>query len=258
MADFKDLSNALADEVLNDIADTFFSARKDIDDSLEYLDTLSKQLLEKVDGIFKSCALLQKVCLGEDGYKKFWELAEINRNIFKFPKQTECSRFEDTPTFSLTSKSEYTKWVSLAYHQLASRIEVYMNGVFTDDGSHHGRKMRSVNFMDFNLFAEEVNRKIDKVNNNTSPSNVLKFAKSLDHEAVEKEKIAGCVGPECAVIDGQMAFKPINIGGFGLPDFPELPNDDASLSFLSDFCAKMYAENKIQVKELLKELRESL
>ncbi len=87
MADFKDLSNALADEVLNDIADTFFGARKDIDDSLEYLDSLSKQLLEKVDGIFESCVLLQKVCLGEDGYKKFWKFAGINRNNFKFPSQ---------------------------------------------------------------------------------------------------------------------------------------------------------------------------
>ncbi len=257
MADFKDLSNALADEVLNDIADTFFGARKDIDDSLEYLDSLSKQLLEKVDGIFESCALLQKVCLGEDGYKKFWKLAGINRNNFKFPSHTECSHFDTAPTFSLTSKREYTKWVSIAYHQLASRVEVYMKGVLTDHGSHKGRKIRSVNFMDFNLFAEEVNRKIDKVNSNTSPSDVLKFAKSLDHETVEKEKITGCVGPECAVIDCQMAFKPIDLGKFGLPDFPELPSGSDSRSFLNDFCAQMYAENKMQVKELLKELRKS-
>jgi len=257
MADFKDLSNALADEVLNDIADTFFGARKDIDDSLEYLDSLSKQLLEKVDGIFESCVLLQKVCLGEDGYKKFWKLAGINQNNFKFPSHTECSQFDTAPTFSLTSKREYTKWVSIAYHQLASRVEVYMKGVFTDHGSHHGRKVRSVNFMDFNLFAEEVNRKIDKVNSNISPSGVLKFAKSLDHEAVEKEKITGCVGPECDVIDCQMSLKPIDLGKFGLPDFPELPSGDDSRSFLSDFCAQMYAENKIQVKELLKELRKS-
>ncbi len=257
MADFKDLSNALAEEVLNDVADTFFGARRDVDDSLEYLDILSKQLLEKVNGIFEACVLLQKVCLGDAGYKKFWELAEINRNIFKFPKRAECSRFDTVPTFSLTRKHEYTKWVSIAYHQLALRVEIYMKGIFIEEDSHHTRKVRSVNFMDFNLFVEEVNRKIDKVNSNTSPSDVLKFAKSLDQEAIEKEKITGCVGPECSVIDGEMAFKPINLEEFGLPDFPELTIGDDSRSFLNDFSRQMYAENKVQVKELLKELRKS-
>lgn len=258
MADFKDLSNTLADEVLNEVADTFFGARKEIDDSLEYLDALSKQLLEKVDGIFESCALLQKVCLGDRGYKKFWEFAGVNPNIFVFPKQTECSCLDSSPTFSLTSKGEYTKWVSLVYHQLASRIEIYMNGVFTDDESLPGRKMRSVNRMDFYLFADEINRNIDKVNRNASPSNVIKFAKSLDHETVEKEKITGCVGPECNSIDGQMAFKHIDIQGYGLADFPELLADESIPSFLREFCTMMYAENKEQVKELLKELRKSV
>ncbi|SDL17555.1 hypothetical protein SAMN05660337_2354 [Maridesulfovibrio ferrireducens] len=258
MAAFKDLSNALADEVLNDMADNFFGARKDIDDTMEYFESLSKQLFENVDEIFESCALLQKVCLGEVGYKEFWDLAGINPELYNFPEQTECSSFDDTPSFSLTNKTEYTKWVSIAYHQLARRIEAYMNGLITDNEANHGRKMRSLNRMDFYLFAEDINRKIDKVNKNISPSDVLKFTKSLDPETVVKENITGCVGPDCSAIDSQMAFKPIVIEELGLPEFPDLPDGKHTPPFIQDFCSQMYSKNKSQVKVLLEQLQKSI
>ncbi|OEU69668.1 MAG: hypothetical protein BA863_16655 [Desulfovibrio sp. S3730MH75] len=254
MAAFKDLSNALTDEFLNDMANNFFGARKDIDDILEYFESLSGKLLEQVEDIHKSCALLQLVCFGEEGYNDFLKRADINPSIFNFPNKTEPAVLTDKPSFSITNKGEYIKWVSLAYHQLAYRVEKYMHGIVTSDKADQGRKIRSLNRIDFYLFAEDINAKIIKVNTNSTPSEVLKFTKSLDPEAVAKQNVTGCVGPECALIDNDMAFKTINIEELNFPEFPDLPADEKLPSFVCKFCSKMYAKNKSEVKDLLKKL----
>ncbi len=254
MAALKDLSNALTDEFLNDMATNFFGARKDIDDTLEYFESLSGQLLEQIEDIHKSCALLRLVCFGEDGYNEFCKCAGIDPSLFNIPSGTEPTTFTDKPSFSITNKGEYIKWVSLAYHQLAHSVEKYMHGIVTSSKADQGRKIRSLNRIDFYLFAEDINAKIVKVNTNSTPSEVLKFTKSLDPVAVAKQNITGCVGPECDIIDNDMAFKTINIEELNFPEFPDLPADEKIPSFVCKFCSKMYAKNKSEVKSLLKKL----
>ncbi|WP_031484348.1 hypothetical protein [Maridesulfovibrio frigidus] len=254
MAALKDLSNALTDEFLNDMATNFFGARKDIDDTLEYFESLSAQLLDQVEDIHKSCALLQYVCLGEGGYSEFCKCAGIDPSIFNIPSQTEPAEFTGKPSFSITNKGEYIKWVSLAYHQLAHSVEKYMHGIVTSSKADHGRKIRSLNRIDFYLFAEDINAKIVKVNTNSTPSEVLKFTKSLDPETSSKQNITGCVGPECAIIDNDLAFKTINIEELNFPEFPDLPADEKNPSFVCKFCSKIYANKTLEVKDLLKKL----
>ncbi|CCO24470.1 hypothetical protein [Maridesulfovibrio hydrothermalis] len=255
MADFKDLSDALTDEVLSDMADSFFGARIDIDEALEYFDMVSKQLAGKLNKVHRTCALLDKLCLREGGQKEFWLSCGIDAGEFVYPEGTECISFESRPSFSISSKAEYIKWFGIVYDMLSLAIEDYMHGIYRDDG--RGRKVRSANRDDFFRMAEEINIKIEKVNSNAAPSEVLKFTKSLNPSAMEKENIAGCVGPQCKVIDNELAFKVVAIKDFDFPEFNDLPARKQMASFISEFCSQVYSRDKQRVKELLKLLRQS-
>lgn len=256
MADFKDLSDALTDEVLSEMADSFFGARIDIDDALEFFHEVSEELNGKLYKIFKVCALLEKICLGREGYSDFWLSTGISRDLFNYPPGVDSAVFLDTPSFSISSKGEYIKWFNMAYEMLSLCIIDYMHGIYRDDGN--GRKVRSTNRDDFFRMADEINIKIEKVNNNVSASDVLKFTKSLDPAGMQKENIAGCVGPQCKVIDNEMAFTVIAIKDIDFPEFPDLPQRKEISSYIAEFCSETYSSDKHRVKELLKNLRQSV
>ncbi len=254
MADFKYLSDALTDEVLSEMADSFFGARIDIDEALEMFHQVSEHLHEKLYRIYRGCALLEQISLGRNELDQFWLSAGIDRKVFHFPAGVEPAEFFETPTFSFTTRGEYIKWFGIAYELLAERIADYMHGIYRDDGK--GRKIRSANRDDFFSMAKEINIKIDKVNHNVTASDVLKFTKSLDPVEMEKENIAGCVGPQCQVIDGEMAFKLITIKDIEFPHFPDLPPRKEVASYINEFCSENYSRDKNRVKALLKLLNE--
>ncbi len=256
MADFKDLSDALTDEVLSEMADSFFGARIDIDDALEFFHEVSEELNGKLYEIFQICALLEKLCLGREGYNDFWLSTGISRDLFQYPPGVESAQFISKPSFSFTSKGEYLKWVNMAYEMLALSVADYMHGIYRDDGN--GRKVRSTNRDDFFRMTNEINIKIEKVNNNVSASDVLKFTKSLDPVGMKKENIAGCVGPQCKVIDNEMAFRVITIKDIEFPEFPDLPERKEIGSYIYEFCSEMYSSDKYRIKDLLKNLRQSV
>ncbi|WP_432736266.1 hypothetical protein [Maridesulfovibrio sp. FT414] len=256
MADFKDLSDALTDEVLSEMADSFFGARVDVDEALEFFHEVSEQLHAKLYSIFRACVLLEKICLGRKEFDDFWISAGISRDHFHYPQGVECAVPNESPSFSFTSKGEYIKWFTIAYELLSYRITDYMHGIYRDDGN--GRKVRTANREDFFSMAEEINIKIEKVNRNVTASDVLHFTKSLDPTELQKENIAGCVGPMCKAIDDEMAFKVITIKDIEFPEFPDLPHKKEISSYISEFCSITYSSEKDRVKALLKELKESV
>ncbi|WP_320169753.1 hypothetical protein [Maridesulfovibrio sp.] len=256
MADFKEFSDALTDEVLNDMAESYFGARVDVDKALEYFHDVSERLHTKLYRVYRACVLLEKVCLGRSGFDDFWLSAGINREVFHYPAGVECAALMTGPAMSLTSKGEYVKWFTIAYEMVAERVAEYMHGSFKDDGT--GRKVRSSNREDFFRMADEINLKIEKVNRNVTASDVLNFTKSLDPEGMRKENIAGCVGPQCKDIDDEMAFTLIAIKDIDFPEFPDLPGRKEISSYISEFCSENYAKDKVRVKALIKELKSEL
>lgn len=256
MADFKDLSDALTDEVLSEMADSFFGARIDVDEALDFFHEVSEQLHGKLYSIYRACVLLEKICLGRKGMDEFWISAGIDSELFHYPAGVEPARLLSSPSMSLTSKGEYKKWFFIIYEMLEYRIKDYMHGIYKDDGS--GRKVRSANRDDFFNMADEINVKIDKVNHNVTASDVLKFTKSLDPVELQKENIAGCVGPQCKAIDDEMAYKVITIKDIDFPAFPDLPERKEVGSYISEFCSETYSRDKNRVKALLKELKDSV
>ncbi|NDV28845.1 hypothetical protein [Desulfovibrio sp. JC010] len=256
MADFKDFTDALTDEVLSDMADSYFGARVDVDDAIELFHELSEKLHLKLYRVFRVCALLDKICLGPEGFNDFLVASGMSRSSFYHPAGVECAELMDKPSFAFTGRGEYIKWFNIAYEMLFESINDYMHGSFRDDGS--GRKIRTVNREDFFRMAEEINVKIEKVNRNVTASDVLKFTKSLDPESVQKENIAGCVGPQCQVIDDEMAFTVITIKDIDFPQFPELPPLKEMKSYISGYCSQVWARDKARVRALLVDLRKSV
>lgn len=256
MADFKDLTDALTDEVLHDMADSYFGARVDVDDAIEFFHEVSEQLHVKLYKVFRACALMEKICLGPAGFHDFWVSAGLSRDRFFYPAGVECATIIGRPSFAFTGRGEYIKWFSIGYEKLARCIEDYMHGSIKDNGN--GRKVRTVNREDFVRMADEINVKIEKVNRNVTASDILKFTKSLDPSAVQKENIAGCVGPQCQVIDDEMAFHMITIKDIDFPKFPDLPPQREMATYISGYCSQVWARDKVRVKALLNDLRKNV
>ncbi|WP_319760021.1 hypothetical protein [Maridesulfovibrio sp.] len=256
MANFKDLTDALTDEVLSDMAESYFGARVDVDDALELFHEVSEKLHVKLYRVFKVCALLDKICLGPEGLDDFLVSCGLSRNRFYHPAGVECAEIMEKPSFAFTARGEYVKWFVIVYKMLLERVEDYMHGSIRDEGG--GRKVRTVNRDDFFRMADEINVKIEKVNRNVTASDVLQFTKSLDPEAMRKEKIAGCVGPECKAIDNEMAFTVITIKDIEFPEFPDLPPYEEVKSYISGYCSQVWARDKVKVRALLKDLRKNV
>ncbi|WP_320008179.1 hypothetical protein [Maridesulfovibrio sp.] len=256
MADFKDLTDALTDEVLHEMAESFFGARVDVDHAIEYFHEVSEKLHVKLYAVFRNCALMEKICFGPDGFNDFWVSAGISRERFFHPAGVECASIMVKPSFAFTARGEYIKWFTIVYDMLAGSIEDYMHGSINEHSD--GRKVRSVNREDFVRMANEINIKIEKVNRNVTASDVLKFTKSLDPEAVHRENIAGCVGPKCQAVDDEMAFKVITIKDIEFPKFPDLPPHKEMASYISGYCSQVWARDKVRVRALLKDLRHSV
>ncbi|WP_419779703.1 hypothetical protein [Maridesulfovibrio sp.] len=256
MADFKDLTDALTDEVLHDMADSYFGARIDVDDAIEFFHEVSEKLHVKLYTVFRACALMEKICLGPDGANDFWVSTGLSRDLFFYPAGVESTTLIAKPSFSFTGRGEHIKWLSFAYELLSASIEDYMHGSIEDQDN--GRKVRTVNRADFFRMADEINVKIEKVNRNVTASDVLKFTKSLDPAAVQKENIAGCVGLQCQVIDDEMAFHVITIKDIDFPKFPDLPPRKEMATYISGYCSQVWARDKVRVKALLKDLRKNV
>ncbi len=253
MSKGKDLGASLAEEVLTEAAAGFFSERRELDEQAALLDEYVSRLAQKGEQIKKKAAELHYLLLEKQYVEGFYQDLGVDAQVFsKIPGRLfPGAPFLKIP-FVFGRKKRYSHLVVMAYDRLRTLTAAYLFGQETlnDFRNPPETPQPEPNYRMVMIMAELINEKIQKVNDGKPPSSILQFAKSLDPETLEKEKITGAVSPdyEC-VLNQTLGLLPIDTTCLNVEKYPELPGLNAARSIIFKFCKKLYPPNKAEIEK---------
>jgi hypothetical protein len=254
MSSHKNFSDSMAEEVLTDMADTFFGARKELEHTIKAFQSLVETLREKETEVDAGAGFLNHLLLyGRAGSDFYTSIKVDTPSILlesKIPDQTLLPKVP----FALTSKGKFIKLVLRAYDALQEACDEYINGKYYKDPEEEVKRV-TVHYKQIKIMCEIINEDIQKINRNLNPACVLEYAKGLDYETREKERITGGTldGYTCSIQE-KLEYKPIDFDSLHLKEYPALPKKDSVISEIRSFCKKIYSKNKADIDKLISDL----
>jgi hypothetical protein len=244
--------DALVEEGLREAADTFFGARTALDDELAFFESRAAKLRPLAEDIRSWFAGLNCLLGSQSNTRLLFDSLGVTLDDPDLYTLQACSLQFRRPR-SFTRKGLFAKTVWEIYEPLARMIESYMHGTPYTDPLHPGRVMISVNYDQLRKLGDEINVRIQEVNESNRPSESLGFAKRMDQTQVFKESVTGG-GGQAWTLDRDMAYAPLKFESYELPAFPDLPLDSPARSALEECCAKIFARQREHVDSILDEV----
>lgn len=243
--------DALVEEGLREAADTFFGARKAIDDDIAYFEAQASRLRERSEEIRSWFGGLNCLLGAGEGSRRLFDALGVTLGDESLYTLQVCNLQFRRPR-SFTRKGLFAKTVWEVYEPLARLIESYMHGAPYTDPAQPGRVMISVNFTQLRKLCDTINERIRTVNESNRPSESLAFAKKMDQRLIQKESITGG-GGDIWSLDADMAFKPLDFDSYGLPAYPDLPIDSTAHAKLKECCNAIFENRREHVDDVMDE-----
>jgi hypothetical protein len=256
---FDELSDALRQEVMGEMAETFFGERKHVEDVVERIKNLAAEVEPHAAAAVRAGGGVHFLLLSDaDIIGAFYRLLGVAAEPFL--AAIACCGEEPFPEveggFALTRGGRYVKLVLAAYAGYQQALDAYLFGRPYDDPIQPGRKRLSANLAQIKELTAAVNVRIAKLNQSQSPADILCFIRTMDPEEMERRRITG------ATLDGfedclnrDMAMPLVDWAAFKLPDLPELPPPEAVAKALGSFLEDLYARNTDRVAETLARIK---
>lgn len=244
--------DALVEEGLREAADTFFGARKSLDNEIALFETRVAKLKEQGAEIRVWFAGLNCVLGGESNMHALFQALRVELGDPLLYSHHACSLQFRRPR-SFTRKGLFAKTVWEVYEPLARMIETYMHGAPYTDPLHPGRILVSLNYTQVQRHGLDINERILRVNESNRPSESLAFAKRMDQGLVQKESITGGGGQAWA-LDQDMAFAPLDFDAYLVPVFPDLPVDSGARDRVEACCTDIFRRERKHVDAILDEV----
>lgn len=244
--------DALVEEGLREAADTFFGARRRLEEEITLFESRVAQLREQAREVRSWFAGLGCVLGGEANMRLFFDTIGVSITDTSLYALQVCSLQFKRP-HSFTRRRLFTKTVWEVYEPLAYEVEKYMHGVHYTDAGHPGRVFVTVHYDQIVRHCAELNELIRKVNEYNRPSETLGFAKRMDQSMVRKEEITGGGGQVWA-LDDELAYPALDCAAYELPIFPELPTDGRTKDTVAQCCATIFERERAHVEAILDEV----
>jgi hypothetical protein len=250
-----DYLDALAVETLSDMADSFFSRRKGLDDALDIFTAQAQEVKDKAEGVLRIWRTLYRLLFREAGAGEFARIAGL-------PRAGPLARVEDdkplwrfTPPRALTAKSRYRGSLLACYQALATAVAEYREGVYAPDPANPKRKRLTPNFDSLAETARKLAAEIEAVNCNQPAYCMLSFAKSLNPAEIGRERVTGAtLGNMEAKTNADLAYGQISFADLGVPDIALLPPLERVRDELSELAGRLYREHAHETAALLQSL----
>ena len=256
MSDLKDFADQLQEEVVSDMAESYFGARKDLDNMLAAFKVMADELKNIVPRLSQSAARLHVLLLDRETARNFYISLDILPSCIPFTDEVPRPFFDSLP-FAFTTLGRYERCVCRAYDRFQKTADEYLNGRYFDDHERPGRKRLTVHYLRLRALAEHINEEIVKVNDNMSPSGTLRFVRNMDPAQVAREDILGeaCLVEGCGM-DRDLRFEKIDFGELDLPLVQDLPPLRLVKNGIHEFCRGMYPARKKDMVKAMSMLRE--
>jgi hypothetical protein len=249
---YEKLSDSLNDEVMTDMAESFFGSRRAMEDDLELFQAMLRRLDERKVELQRVFAVLRRLLLDEG------ELEALLRRLGADPEQAPeavepldprpCGK----PPSALGFSRRYARVLQWAYACFRDALDVYRHGRWEDDPEQPGRKTLSVSREQVRDRCEELNERIRTMNTTCSPVCMLQYIKEMDPGRMERERITGAdfAGYACS-LDDKLAFQPLDFDSLGFPAYCDVPEPKQARDALRDTAVRLARERGDEARQAL-------
>lgn len=254
MVDFKDFADKLQQEVVSDMAESYFGDRKALDNQIQAYYHMIDRLRVQVARLNQSAARLRVMLLDQETIDLFSNTLGFPHS-FLIPTEEVASPLFSSLPFGLTDRGRYRRCLYTAYSNYQKIGSEYLNGVYRDDPDQPGRKLLSVNYLQLSALSERINQEVEYQNREMSPSRALRYVKQMDIDSAERGRLMGdpFLQEGCS-LDCELEFKPVDFEGAGFPEFQDLPELFKVKAMIRRFCKEIYPSRKQDMKKSMQSL----
>ncbi|MBI9078284.1 MAG: hypothetical protein JEY79_00920 [Pseudodesulfovibrio sp.] len=255
MSGFNDFADQLQQDVVSDMAKSYFGARKDLDNMIDAFHSMVSEFSTRVPKLSQAAARLHLLLLNHQTALNFYITLDIMPSCIPFTNEAVRPFFDSLP-FAFTELGRYERCVCRAYDLFQKNADEYLNGVYYIDPEVRGRKRLTVHYVRLKALAEHINDEVERINNTMSPSGTLRYVKGMDPVQVEKERIIGeaCLTEGCA-LDRDLKFTPIDFEAIKLPVVQDLPSLYKVKTSIRQFCKDIYSSHRGDIANAMALLR---
>lgn len=256
MNSIDDLGDMLAEEVLSEMACTFFGSRVEVDEMVELFEQYAEELKQKSEEVSLKAGLLNILLIDSNTINEFYGKLGVKPEDLLDKKTYTKDVLPQKMPFGLTEKSKYIKLILIAYDSLQKACNTYVRGNDIMGYEKEDDKKVSINYTLLMNMSKMINEKIKQVNEK-SPVCTLSYTRQLQPEKIEKENIAGTQFSElgCDDLDQKMKIKPLDFESYDIDKYPELPKVDNVKSDITDFGKKVYTEKTSSVEKVISDIK---
>jgi len=254
-----DLGDMLVEEVMYDMAETFFGSRVEIDEMLELFEKYVEELKIKSEGVSLRAGLLNTLLIDAKTIAEFYSQLKVDhQNLLNKSTYSEKVLPGKMPV-GITEKSEFTKLFLFAYESLQKACREYARGNnfmgYDNEDEEHEEKLPVSYALLLNM-SRMINEKIKKVNERSAIC-TLQYTRQFKPDTIEKEHIVGTGFSDigCDRLDRNMKFEPLNFDSYKIDKYPELPKIETVKSDITAFAKKVFSDKTIAAKKVLSDIR---
>lgn len=263
MTNFNSLSSALQGEVMVDIANGFFGARKAIDDERELFERTESDIRLAEQRALNTCAQLIALLTSERDVEKLFRILEVPVEFMHRVEFTDPWLSMPLP-FALTAEGRYKKCVLQTYDKMQTAFEFFLHGATYKKNTveKYGRTTGYYRYMDW---CDELNARIVKVNRDHAPTQVLSVVRGMDVDKVAKQRAVGTINSEIGCVPGEdMCMLLVPKDELEEMQLPELPPLDEKLrtghtveAVIKKYASEIFRRDRKKIEEILARLKKN-
>ncbi len=249
-------ADSLTEETLLEAADTFFGQRTAIERALEIYTQRVQELQKVLDQVQTKQATLHFL-LGEgqeQEVKAFYSRIGIDPESVPRPVQSiEPELSELRVPFAFRDQTRYVKLLTSVYAQFAATAADYMHGRSYKNPNDSRRRRISVHYDQVYAFYLQLQKQIQRTNQENSPTQVLQFVKQLDVDRAAMESLISV--PLHYTLDQEMAIEEPDFAQSGIVAYPDFPVAETVKDVIADCARRFFCEHPAQARHILEKVR---
>jgi hypothetical protein len=254
MVDFNDYADQLQQEVVAEIAESYFGDRKNLDDMMADFKTMADELNAFVPRLTRAATRLHHLLLDRASAADFYIALEVDPQCVPFTDEPPAPFFSRLP-FAFTGAGRYEKCVRRSYGLFQKIVSEYLYGRSYAHDEDTGRKRQTTGYIGLREFARVIDGEVSRVNRNRAPTGTLRYVKGMDPVQAEREKILGDVTyVDGGGLDQSLRFVPVGFEQLGFPEMQDLPPLSAVKDEVKAFGKTLYRARKGEARQAMKEL----
>lgn len=256
-----DYAKDLADEVLSDMAENFFGARKQLEEAIDLFYQYVAELKKKQDLLEERFRFLNYLLMYEQEASRFYRDLGV-QDTGAIPREGALSETAvpvHAPS-ALTIKGKYLKLMMWAYETVQKGCKAYNHGMDYEEMKQVGFEQRDAYYDLVMGMHQLINKEVRRVNAKVSPSHILQTAKRFDPDTQQKEHFTGggAYYGDDSSLNRELNYEPIDKSSLNIRKFPDLPEPGRVDHRISKICKDRYSRHSESIRRIIHEVQEKI